>query len=75
MLELPHPILSDPGREVAAAYGVVAGNRRAALRWTFYIGTDGRILYIDRNVTADGHGEEVPARLAALGIARQKTGK
>ncbi|RPJ70650.1 MAG: hypothetical protein EHM24_01260 [Acidobacteria bacterium] len=72
MLDLPHPILSDPGREVAAAYGVLAGGRRAASRWTFYIGTDGRILYVDRNVTADGHGEEVPARLAALGIARRK---
>jgi peroxiredoxin Q/BCP len=72
LLELPHPILSDPGREVASAYGVLAGNRRAAARWTFYIGTDGRILHIDRNVTADGHGEEVPSRLAELGIARRK---
>ena len=72
LLDLPHPILSDPGRAVAEAYGVLAGGRRTASRWTFYIGTDGRILYIDRNVTADGHGEEVPARLAALGIARPK---
>ena len=69
MLELPHPILSDPGRQVAAAYGVLAGGRAAASRWTFYIGLDGRILYIDRNVTADGHGEEVPARLKALGFS------
>jgi len=35
------------------------------------IGTDGRILYIDREVVADGHGEEVPARLTALGIRRR----
>jgi peroxiredoxin Q/BCP len=72
LLDLPHPILSDPGRLVAAAYGVLAGGRPAAARWTFYIGTDGRILYIDRHVIADGHGEEVPARLAALGIARRR---
>jgi peroxiredoxin Q/BCP len=70
-LELDHPILSDPGKRVAEAYGVLAGGRRAAARWTFYIGVDGRILYIDRAVIADGHGEDVPARLEALGIPRR----
>jgi len=43
-----------------------------ASRWTFYIGADGRILYIDKAVIADGHGEEVPARLEALGIKRSE---
>ena len=71
VLELEHPILSDPGKRVAEAYGVLAGGRRAAARWTFYIGVDGRILYIDRAVIADGHGEDVPARLEALGISRR----
>jgi thioredoxin-dependent peroxiredoxin len=70
LLDLPHPILSDPGRRVAEAYGVLAGGRVTAARWTFYIGIDGRVLYIDKNVTPDGHGEEVPARLVALGIPR-----
>ena len=70
-LDLEHPILSDPGRQVAEAYGVLAGGRRTAARWTFYIGADGRILYIDKAVIADGHGEDVPARLAALGIPRR----
>jgi thioredoxin-dependent peroxiredoxin len=69
MLELPHPILSDSGRQVATAYGVLGAGRAAVARWTFYIGIDGRILFIDRNVTADGHGEEVPARLRLLGFA------
>jgi peroxiredoxin Q/BCP len=72
LLELDHPILSDPGKQAADAYGVLAGGRRTAARWTFYIGTDGRILYVDRAVIADGHGEEVPARLAALGIPRRR---
>jgi peroxiredoxin Q/BCP len=72
VLDLEHPILSDPGKRVAEAFGVLAGGRRTAARWTFYFGADGRILYIDRAVIADGHGEEVPARLAALGIARRK---
>jgi peroxiredoxin Q/BCP len=72
LLELEHPILSDPERKTAEAYGVLAGGRRTAARWTFYIGADGRILYIDRAVIADGHGEEVPSRLEALGIRRAK---
>jgi len=72
LLELAHPILSDPGKRVAEAYGVMAGGRRTAARWTFYIGIDGRILYIDRKVVADGHGEEVPARLTALGVPRRQ---
>jgi peroxiredoxin Q/BCP len=71
-LDLDHPILSDPGKQVAEAYGVLAGGRRAAARWTFYIGADGRIMYIDKAVIADGHGEDVPARLAALGIPRRQ---
>jgi thioredoxin-dependent peroxiredoxin len=69
MLELPHPILTDPGKRMALAYGVLGAGRAAVARWTFYIGIDGRILFIDRNVTADGHGEEVPARLRLLGFA------
>ena len=71
VLDLEHPILSDPGKQAAEAYGVLAGGRRTAARWTFYIGSDGRILYIDKAVIADGHGEEVPARLDALGIPRR----
>jgi peroxiredoxin Q/BCP len=71
-LDLEHPILSDPGKQVAAAYGVLAAGRRTASRWTFYIGADGRIVYIDKAVIADGHGEDVPARLAALGIPRRQ---
>ena len=71
-LELEHPILSDPDRTVAEAFGVLAGGRRAAARWTYYIGADGRVLYIDKAVVADGHGEDVPARLEALGIRRAR---
>ena len=44
------------------------GQRRAG---RIYIGVDGRILYIDKAVVADGHGEDVPARLEALGIPRR----
>jgi peroxiredoxin Q/BCP len=68
MLDLRHPILSDPDRIAARAYGVLAGGRPRPWRWTFYVGLDGRIVFIDKIVIADGHGEEVPARLRELGM-------
>ena len=71
LLDLSFPVLSDPDKLAAQAYGVLIGRSRATRRWTFYIGTDGRILYIDREVVADGHGEEVSARLMALSITRR----
>jgi thioredoxin-dependent peroxiredoxin len=70
LAHLRHPILSDASRAAAAAYGVLMPGGRNARRWTFYIGADGRILYIDRDPIADGHGEGVAERLAALGFAR-----
>jgi peroxiredoxin Q/BCP len=70
-LGLDYTILSDPGKEVARAYGVVSGDRTTAARWTFYIGKDGRILYVDRQVSPAAHGKAVVERLKALGITGQ----
>jgi peroxiredoxin Q/BCP len=42
-----------------------------AKRWTFYIGQDGKILYIDKDVNATTAGADVAARLAALGIPKR----
>ncbi len=70
-LELDYPILSDPGKDVARAYGVVAGERTTASRWTFYIGKDGKILYIDKSGATATQGQEVVNRLKELGITRQ----
>ena len=36
------PILSDPGKQVATAYGVIPEGRQTASRHTFYIGPDGK---------------------------------
>ncbi len=69
-LELDYPILSDPAKDVARAYGVVAGERAFASRWTFYIGKDGKILYIDKSGATATQGQEVVNRLKELGIAR-----
>jgi thioredoxin-dependent peroxiredoxin len=71
-LGLDFPILSDPGRQVASAYGVVTPERQLAQRWTFYIGTDGRILYVDRKVSPSTAGQDLVARLGELGIARKQ---
>ena len=56
-LGLDYPILSDPGKQVARAYGVVTGDKAYASRWTFYIGRDGKILYIDKKVNPEAHGQ------------------
>jgi peroxiredoxin Q/BCP len=39
-----------------------------AARHTFYIGADGKILYIDREVKPSSAGEDIASRLAELGI-------
>lgn len=64
------PILSDPDKSVARAYGVL-GPHGFPRRWTFYIGSDGRILGIDRQVRADTHGADIESALVRLGIPRR----
>ena len=64
-LGVPYPILSDPTKEVARAYGVLAASGFAS-RWTFYIGSDGRILDIDKKVSPSSHGADVAKRVAQL---------
>ncbi len=69
-LGLDYPILSDPDKEVAKAYGVITGDKAYASRWTFYIGRDGKILYIDKQVSPASHGKDVLERLKALGVGQ-----
>ena len=71
-MSLDYPILSDPTREAAKAYGVVSGERKNASRWTFYIGKDGKVLFIDDKVKAAAHGADVVAKLKELGVAEKK---
>ena len=66
-LGIDYPILSDPTKDVARAYGVLAPSGFAS-RWTFYIGADGRILDIDKKVSASSHGADVVARLTELRV-------
>lgn len=61
-LGLPYPVLSDPTKDVARAYGVLT-NSGYASRWTFFIGADGRILDIDKTVKASTHGVDIAERV------------
>ncbi len=70
-LGLDYPMLSDPTKKVATAYGVVDEDQPFASRWTFYIGLDGKILYIDKQVRPAAHGKQIAAKLAELGAPRR----
>lgn len=71
-LDLDYPILSDPAKAVATAYGVVTPERQLAYRWTFYIGIDGKILAIEKKVSPATAGRDLAAKLAELGIGKKK---
>jgi thioredoxin-dependent peroxiredoxin len=64
------PILSDPQKIAARAYGVL-GSSGFPSRWTFFIGLDGRILAIDKHVRTSTHGADIAAALTELQIPRQ----
>jgi peroxiredoxin Q/BCP len=66
------PILGDPDKAAAEPYGVLMPVVGLAKRWTFYIGKDGKILFIDKDVKVDTAGADIAAKLAELGVARRK---
>jgi peroxiredoxin Q/BCP len=65
------PLLSDPTKETAKAYGVL-GTMGFAQRWTFYIGEDGKILAIDKEVEPATSAEDIAAKLAELGVDKRE---
>jgi peroxiredoxin Q/BCP len=64
------PLLSDPGKETARAYGVLSPLGYAK-RHTFYIGSDGVILAIDRQVKPATSAEDMARTLGELGVPRR----
>lgn len=66
-----YPILSDHGGEVAREYGVTGVVQRWASRWTFFIGKDGHILFIDKDVHPGTHAEDIAAKLEELSVAKR----
>jgi thioredoxin-dependent peroxiredoxin len=68
-LGLDYPILSDPDKTVATAYGVVHGERKVAERWTFYIDKNGVIKAIDKKINTKQAGADLAAKIKELGLA------
>lgn len=70
-LGLDYPILSDPDKKVADEYGVMNPARGVTQRWTFYIGKDGKILYVDKEVKVAEHAKDIAKKLDALGVPKK----
>ena len=70
-LKADYPILSDPDKSVATAYGVLNA-RGMANRWSFYIDKDGKIASIEKKIDTKNAAPEVATKLKALGIADKK---
>lgn len=70
------PILSDPAKTTAKAYGVIRTDvppeRQFAQRWNFYIGPDGKILDIEKKVSVRTAGEDMIKKLEALGVKKRR---
>ena len=64
------PLLSDPEKSTAKAFGVLH-TMGFAKRETIYIGKDGTILKIDDKVTPATSAEDMAATLGELGVARR----
>jgi len=64
-------LLSDPGKQNAKKFGVLALGGLYAKRWTFYIDSKGVIRYIDKQVETSTHGEDVVRKLTELGFPKR----
>ena len=72
--EADFPILADPSKDTAKAYGVIRTDvppeRQLAARWTYYIGPDGTILATGVPTAAETIMLERDMRLVALTQSR-----
>jgi thioredoxin-dependent peroxiredoxin len=66
------PLLANPDKKVAMAYGVIASDappeRQFARRWTFYIDPSGKIAAIDKTIKPGSSGEDIVAHLNELKV-------
>lgn len=65
------PLLSDPDKTVAESYDVLAAAGYSK-RHTFYIGDNGKILFIDKAVKPKTSAQDMAKQLAVLGISAAK---
>lgn len=68
------PLLSDEGKSVARAYGVLH-DKGYARRHTFYIDKDGKIMKIDTDVRPETSAQDMIDNLAKLGVAHRSESK
>jgi peroxiredoxin Q/BCP len=66
------PMLANPDKKVAFAYGVISPDappeRQFARRWTFYIDPSGKIAFIDKAVKPQTSGQDIVAKLGELKV-------
>ena len=62
------PLLSDPEKVAAEAYGVLGFGGLYAKRWTFYIDVEGVIRHIEKDVETETAGADIVKQLSALGF-------
>src|SRR4030095_2122856 len=65
------PLLSDPTKATATSYGVLNPNGLAK-RWTYYVGKDGKILGIDKEVKPPTSAEDMVAKLGEYKVEPTK---
>ena len=70
------PMLANPEKKVALAYGAIAADappdRQFARRWTFYIDPTGKIAFIDKAVKPQTAGQTIVDKLAELNVPKRK---
>ena len=71
------PLLANPDKKVAMAYGVInpeaPPDRQFARRWTFYIDPSGKIAAIDKTVKPATSGQDIVAKLKELNVPERGT--
>jgi len=71
--EADFPLLSDPSKDIAKAYGVL-NDRGVANRWTFYVDKAGKISYIEKTVKPETSAEDMLTKLADLKVPMMHKG-
>ena len=68
------PLLADPTKATATKYGVLMGGPSGTManRWTFYIGPEGKIQAIDKQIVPANAGQGVVAKLKELNVPRRR---
>jgi len=70
------PMLANPDKKVAFAYGVFPADappeRQFARRWTFYIDPSGKIAMIDKQIRPASSGQDIVVHLGELNVPERK---